>query len=330
MKPVLVTIGGLEVHSLVVFTAIGFLLFTFLLWINLRAKIKTNSIFDIILLSLILSPVLGRLLYIIEHFSRFVHDDWNFLPVRDSVEGVAFFDTAPWSFFAIWSGGNYYNFIPIALFIGTYAILRFTRQSKQFAQVLSKVWAGFLPAFIVILLGFLLQGVYYGQTGAIPLKVVYEGENEARIAIQIIEIVIVLFIMIFYLDTGSKKAFFAKYRSFLFPVIWSISEVLIWFKVEQYSKDLYIFDVVQVMWLVFLLLQIVLMVAERRTVLLRKRSENVVAEIGDRKKTLVKNGKKLNKDYKVSYSSYSQSFSTDLSMSEKVRKARNRVKRGIS
>lgn len=334
MKPILFSIQNYEIRSLVIFLILGFIIFAFLLWKNLQGIIKKNTIFDIVIFTLVLSPLTGRLVYVVENFNSYIDKGWYFLPIRDTSEGTKVFDSAPWNFLAIWDKGIYIHFIPVALFIGVYLSLMISRQKALFRKVIQKVWASLIPAYLIILVGFLLDGSYIGKTSSIPIKIAYEGENEARLAVQIIEIIILLVIAIFYLDNRPKKL--SRYsRIIVFPLIWFIGEALIWFEVEQYSKDLFIFDTVQLTWIAALFIYLIYVSSglfKNKTSV--NKSNNINKFGNDRVKyqrKFLTTGQISHppKKYNISFSNSQKKILTDMSIGEKVKMTKNKLKRGL-
>lgn len=385
MKPILFSIEGIDIHALTVLMVAGFLVFTFLLWKNLRNQAKKNTIFDIVIFTLFLSPVIGRIVYVAKHFSSYLNQGWSVLPVRDTVAGVAYFDAMPWNLLKIWDSGVYVHFIPIAVMLGVYFSLIISREKIYYKRIITKVWMSLMPAYLFFLTGYLLDGSYIGKPGSIPLKVLYEGENEARLAIQIIEIVVVIGIAIFYLDVKSNSKFTKKLQFLIFPAIWSIAQIILWFQVEQYSKDLFMFDIVQIVWAAGLMFFLVITgsykggffpdkqgsespnklqkagysymthrawigrqqnvqekqgsISELVNTEVPQENFHIAEEIKTPEKPGIRAKLKFRKiknknvhsegQYARSFSSYRKDFDTDLSFKEKVKKTRNRLKRGL-
>jgi len=323
MKPILFTIGNLEVHSLVVFIALGFIVFAFLLWKNLRTVLNKNTIFDIVLFSLVFSPIIGRLAYLLKYFPNYVNNGWNLLPVRDR---VAFFDAAPWNFFAIWDSGIYVHFVPIAVIVAVNLGLSLSKKKIALDKIMANVWKSFIPAHVILLVAFLLDGSYLGKSSSIPLKVLYEGENEARLAVQIIEIIVLLAIAIFYIDVKNKTRLLNMSQTVLFPVIWSISEVLLWFKVEQYRKDFFIFDAVQLVWIIALVIFLINLVSKKMK---DKNTDGMQEPANLRQRNKPRKNIPLKNAAWAGRYNLNKNFSTDLSLGEKLKMRKNRLRRGI-
>lgn len=319
MKPILYSTGYVNFQALTIFIVLGFMLFTVLLWRNLQREAGRYTSFDIILCSLVLSPLIGRIIYIVQNWQIYIANGWNMLPVRDSVDGVVFLDTMPWKTLVLWDGGINYNFVGVAVILSALVVIKVTRQTGKAKNILVKTWKSFIPALIVMTVGYLLDGTYQGIASGSILSIRYEGDEATRLGIQILEIIALLLLWMLYLDTGSlgKKI---KYQVYYFPVLWLLVEIILWFKTEQYSRDFVYFDIVQLIWGLALIVFLIFTTVNLRYV--------------PRKRKIVKSPARVNPqiedtDYSVSFANLRNNSQPVFSPRERLRQAKNRIIREV-
>lgn len=322
MKPILFSTDSINFQSLTIFIALGFVIFTILLWRNLHKEVNRYTAFDIVLISLILSPLIGRIIYVVQNWEIYTSNGWYILPVRDTVEGVLFLDTMPWKTFVLWDGGINYNFVGVAVILSVLLVIKLSRQTAKAKIIMVGAWKSIIPALIVITLGYLLDGTYQGVISNGLFSIHYAGDDSARLGIQILEIIALLVIWIFYLDSGAgnKKLFNMKYQIYYFPLIWLFVEILIWFKTIEYNRDFFYFDIVQIIW-GFAIIIFLLFVAINLRYVSRKRSlEKIPSRISPRTE---------DKDFNVSFSRFKNTRQPEFSPGERLRQARGRISRDI-
>lgn len=320
MNPNLFSIQGINVSSLAVFYVLGFGLFAGLLWQQLRSENK-NIAFDITILSAVLNLILGRILFVVLNWSDFVARGWTLVPVSEGIEGIRYFTTMPWALFSFWDVEKYYQFIPLAVFF--VAIIMFKK--AHLSRVLPLIWRAFIPAFILITFGFMLAGNYVGVEIDFPLLVRYQSFAGDRFPIQLLDILVISLIWIFYIDTQSKIfAQFKKYRFMLFPLAWTFYRVISSSLIEaegakQLFDFLYITDIV---WIVFALAVLVYFLSINLKLNLRNSANK------NEKRSLQVEEQQLN-DYSMSFGKRKSKPSIDFTPRERLEKTRNRFRRKL-
>ena len=328
MYPVLFTINEIAVRALPVFMVLGLIVFGINLWKETRNT--KNLAFDLFLLNIILNPIVARITHVLLDLSNYQGVGWSFLPLKDSGEGLEFFTTFPWIFLSFWEKGTNYQFLPLVLILSVFVLVLF-RKEKFFALPLIEIWKGFMMGFVIILFGYFLDGVYLSNVTDFPLLLRYKGQAVDLLPIHLVEIILLLFGLIFYLDTFSlfSKKSRDRFKVYFFPIYWACVQIGLWFFMASYSKDVYVFDIAQIIWIGVIVVFILPLLPF---------SESIINELFRRKgrggeidKPQSRNWGRVSasSDYNYSYSNYKKGHKTHLSPREKFKQTRNRLKRGV-
>lgn len=184
MRPILFSLGPINVYGFGVFLALAFVAGSFLAWRNLRkTKLKEEKIFDVIL-GVTLAAFLGaRLFWGLEHFStfQFSPDRWLVIwkyPGLSLLGGIIFGMAALW--FA-------------------------AKKEKQDLGAVSDLLAEpFLATFALGSLGGFLNASSVGKIAEWIWAVKYVGSGGSRHPIQIYEI-FGIFLILVILATGTRE-----------------------------------------------------------------------------------------------------------------------------
>lgn len=186
------TVSNLTIPSyLVILTISGFLV-GFVFWRKKeRMKIQNEKIFDLIIVYLLISIIVGRMFYVIDNIDEFKKITWSIYPYfyEPGAERL-WFRQLPWGLIKIWDGGINYSAL---LWGGTFAILIRGKQLgllKKWGNVIVKSLF-YSHAFQII--GFLAGSYYFGKITELAIGIQYPKiDDNFRLPIQIIEIVLLL------------------------------------------------------------------------------------------------------------------------------------------
>jgi len=113
------------INPLVVLTVI-FVFGLYVFWRGSRESRKNrSSVFDMFIISGILSTIVGRVVYIILEWQRFSSFIWYWIPYEKYGDQIYLFRLLPWRFFSIWDGGLviFSMFLSILLFMTFYSLV---------------------------------------------------------------------------------------------------------------------------------------------------------------------------------------------------------------
>jgi len=114
-----------NIHPLVVYSVI-FLCGLYVFWRgSAESRKNRSSVFDMFLVSGLLSGIVGRIVYIILEWETFRLFIWYWLPYEKYGEDIYFFRLLPWRFFSIWDGGLVIlgMFVSLLIFMTFYALV---------------------------------------------------------------------------------------------------------------------------------------------------------------------------------------------------------------
>lgn len=103
-----------------------FLIGLYIFWRgSLESRKNRSSVFDMFLISGLLSTIVGRVYYIIIEWSSFSSFIWYWLPYEKYGEKIYLFRLLPWRFLSIWDGGLVIlsMFVSILLFMTFYSLV---------------------------------------------------------------------------------------------------------------------------------------------------------------------------------------------------------------
>jgi phosphatidylglycerol:prolipoprotein diacylglycerol transferase len=187
MHPLLFSIGSLHIYSLSVFVVLGWLVFSFLFWRQLRSNgIDEDKIFDLTFYTTLVAIVMSRAFYVILHWELF-SDTWL-------------------KIFALWvqPGLSLYG-----AFIAALAVLvSMSRASKvRLGHVLDAVALSFPAAILTGLIGVFLDGSVAGKIVDLPWALRFVGHAGRRHPVQVYEIIIICIIIgiLYRLQLRSSK-----------------------------------------------------------------------------------------------------------------------------
>lgn len=174
MFPVLFSIGNIHVYSLSVAIVLAWFVFSFLFWRALRSQgVEEERIFDLTFYASIAAFVFARAGYVAMNLELF----------RTSLLKIAAIWVAP----GMSASG--------ALIGALLVIVSLSRQYKvRLGHVLDAFGPAFGAAYIVGLVGSLLDGSYVGTQTTIPWAVRYVGHIGTRHPVQLYEIIALLII----------------------------------------------------------------------------------------------------------------------------------------
>jgi MFS family permease len=90
-----------------------------------ESRKNRSSVFDMFILSGIMSVLMGRFVYIVSEWEKFSSFIWYWLPYEKYGENIFLFRLLPWRFFSIWDGGLVIlsMFVTLILVMTFYAIV---------------------------------------------------------------------------------------------------------------------------------------------------------------------------------------------------------------
>lgn len=318
MQPELFSIGNIGVNSIWVFTLLGFLVFTYFFYSNLKKINASQLAFDVVVFTALYSLVLGRVVYVLKTLLEGERYDWTILPVTENIEGIEWFQSMPWTTIAVWDSRLNYGLVVFALILSLLTWLYFEKYKNR-TYILISAWKSIIPALIVITFGYLLDGSYIGVSSDLPFSVVYLYDNVSRFAVQVVEVLALMIFFTLYIDTSTDKL--KKIQLVAFPVLWFTTKILIGFQTEFRTKVIWEFDTLQLVWLVggfFYISYFVL------TYILRPGADTSSSS-RDRKSAV---GTEPN--YSLSFAKYKDRNPVKYSTREKLEQTKNRLKRKAS
>ncbi len=313
MKPVLFSINGIDIPAITIFWVLGFIVFGYFLSKRFKNIKNVNLGFDIVIMTMVLSIVLGRVFFVFKNWGQY-KNDWTFLPVQESIDGISWFQSMPWTLAAFWEPKVNFGMIMIAVFLAGMFFYGLNKLKLEYTNYWSNLWMGFIPAMIIFSVGYLLDGTYYGKPSELPFSIVYKIDGSARFAIQIIEIIGLMLIWAFYLDRIRFRNFSQKLLVIAFPILFFAMKIILWFESGLYQKQFWIFDTFQIFWILAIIL--VLFDYLVNLVLFRRSSET--SQKARQSRSIIRG-----KNYNQSFSRYQrnnkfQLFKTDAVSSRKV------------
>ncbi len=160
MLPILVSIGPLKIYTFGVFLVLAFFWASFLLWKNIRlTSYKEEEIFDGLFLSLFFGLFIGRLFYVLMHFSDFGLDFLKFILIN-GFPGL--------SIVGVMTGGF------LTMFLYTNA------KKIDFSEALDYFVSPLLLAFSLGKIGAFFSGEEVGSVTNFFLKIKYPGYDGLR------------------------------------------------------------------------------------------------------------------------------------------------------
>lgn len=175
MLPVLFSIDKLAVSSFGVFLAFGFIFGVFLIWRLSRAwDLNEESILDLTLLTFLGGLLGSRIYYVLEHLQFF------------TIDLVRIFNFPKYPGFSFWGA-----------FLGGWLTLHFFARRKKldFWQLADISAIGFLGGLIFSSLGCFLGGCEVGVQSNSFLSVSMVGVAGKRFPVQIIETILLIFVL---------------------------------------------------------------------------------------------------------------------------------------
>lgn len=182
MKPILFSIGKINVYSWGVAFSVAFLV---ALWLSLRAAkrrgVNEDRIFDLVILSAVAGLLGSRVLYVILTWSYYAGSVLSML--------------------SFWEGGlSWYGGLIGALLAGV-VYCRITKFS--FWQAADTVAAPLALAYAIVRVGCFMNGCCYGEVTTLPIGVHFPGLDGARYPTQLFSSLAGL--LIFWLLTRAER-----------------------------------------------------------------------------------------------------------------------------
>ncbi len=220
MFPVLFSIGKFSVSSFGVFLSMGFIFGVFLVWRLIRAwDLDEEKILDLTLLTFIGGLIGARVYFGITHISEFASSPLNFL---------LFFKYPGFSFWGGFLGG----WLTLYYYAG--------RQKTDFWQIADIAAVGFLGGLILSDLGCFLGGCGAGSITHSFLGVPMIGLIGKRWPVQIVEAILLFFILLNIWKKATHFHFRGKIISLSLILIGLVKLMLLPFK--QVEGGEYIFS----------------------------------------------------------------------------------------
>lgn len=176
MFPILLTVGGIPVSSFGVFLALSFLVAVFLIWRLSRAwDLDEEKVLDLTLLTFFGGLIGARIYFVLNHLQFF----------SQNLLGIFLFNK--FLGFSFWGG-----------FLGGWLSLFYFARKKRldFWQIADFAAIGFLGGLVLSNLGCFLGGCNLGIQSNLFLAVNMVGQVGKRFPIQIIEALLLLFILL--------------------------------------------------------------------------------------------------------------------------------------
>ncbi|MBN1331592.1 hypothetical protein JW978_01765 [Candidatus Dojkabacteria bacterium] len=323
MYPVLFTIQSVEIKALPVFVALGLIIFGINLWKSTK-DIK-NFAFDLFFLNIVLNPIIARIAHVLLNLEQYSGNGFSLLPIKDVEGGVELFTTFPWLFFSFWQKGMNFQFLPLVAVISLLVLVKF-RKERLVDLPIAEIWKSFFMGFIVILFGFFLDGTYLSASSDFPLLLRYKGQSEDLLPVHLLEMILVLVGLIFYVEPFNlfKEKMRDRFRTFFLPIYWAGVQIGLWFILADYSKDLYIFDIAQIIWFGM----IILFIFSFLPPLGISASKKGRIPENQKKRVVLSDIASIGHDYSYSFSNYKKDLRTRMTPREKLKQVRNRIKRG--
>jgi phosphatidylglycerol:prolipoprotein diacylglycerol transferase len=177
------------VSSLGVFSVLAFLAGLFLIWRRGKEEgLDEETVLDTAFLGLLMGLVVGRAIFIMEHWPDFGSEIGRWIDLRH-FGGFSFFGAA----------------------LGAWVVLFFTSREKKwnFWSVSDLAVFGLIGAQILVRIGQFLDGSYLGIPTELPLGLPFSGAEGKRFPVQLAEIGFLLLVY-FWLKRLEKQ-----YRSFV-------------------------------------------------------------------------------------------------------------------
>jgi prolipoprotein diacylglyceryltransferase len=186
MYPILFSAGAFHIYSLSVALIVAWSVFSFFFWRALRGQgVEEEHIFNLTFYSTVMAFIFSRLVYVLLNFDLF----------RASMLKIV----------ALWvqPGFSLYG----AFLGGLLTLIYLSRQYKvRLGHVLDAFGPAFGAAFIIGAVGSLLDGSYVGTMTQVPWSVRFVGHVGARHPVQLYEILVVSFILIFLAFLAARGA----------------------------------------------------------------------------------------------------------------------------
>ena len=164
----LINIGNFlsGINPIIVLTVI----FVFGLYVFWRGSAESrknrSSVFDMFIISGLLSTIVGRIVYIVLEWQSFISFIWYWLPYEKYGDQIYLFRLLPWRFLSIWDGGLviFSMFLSILIFMTLYTlVIKRWRWKHMFFPIYFSATTMLGASFVVTgLLGNFTDWIYKG------------------------------------------------------------------------------------------------------------------------------------------------------------------------
>ncbi|KXK26608.1 MAG: Prolipoprotein diacylglyceryl transferase [candidate division WS6 bacterium OLB20] len=278
MYPILFNSGDITIHTVYLFIVLFFFSYVLLFWMVSRQTLKTNTIFDISIITLLIAIACGRILGMLSNMQEYLEPGWSLLPVSETDGAIRIAAQLPWSFIRLTDGNLSYIGIFLGLVLGMIFIYQNSNQRKTVYVLFDKLIVSYAIASVFLLLGIFLHGADIGARADAGLVITYP-DGTTRYPIQLIQIGLtaIFLVLIYVLNAlGRLKAGLAASIYFL---LFGVSEFMLRTLAAQYTPGLYgVIDYYQLVALILAAVGIILAVSQ----LLPERAPRVAATGGMR------------------------------------------------
>ncbi len=209
-------IGPVSIPYFLMFLLIAGLVFGYFLWIN-RKHLRLGrgeKIFDIVIIFIVGSIIIGRLLYVLEHLEEFSKMSWSVYPFyyEPGAERI-WFKQLPWSLVKFWDRG----IDPRGILLGNLLSLLWAQKMKNLgSRFLQKTVKFLCIANIIEIAGFGVAQLYFGKTiQSEIIGIVYSQiDNNQRFPLQGLEIlilVLLVLILLYFKNIRKKISYLGVY-----------------------------------------------------------------------------------------------------------------------
>lgn len=219
-------ISGIKIPHFIVYQILSAVLSAFVIWRSRRKTgLKKESIYDFIFINILISILIGRLIYIAEDFNRYRQVSWSVYPYYyDPGSQRVWFKQMPWIIIKFWDDNINYSALLLGSVISHFLV--FYRKGIKDRLKFCIVKAALLGQIIQVL-GFFVNVNYYGKVTDSFFSISYPGLDGTRIPLQFLELFsfVLILLLAIYLDKIRKSHLLTGIFLFLFGWLEIVIEI---------------------------------------------------------------------------------------------------------
>lgn len=333
MNPILFTVGGYSVGTMLLLSLVFTFAFVFFFWMVSRKDLKNDTIYDIAFITIGISFLCARIIAFIDSFSDYSVNGWSFFPFSEINGQTLLLEHLPWSFFAFNDGHFSYIGIIIGLIVGVIFLYLNSNRSKSILLLFDRIIISYTASSIFLFVGMILAGLDLGKpTDSSVFDFINYGDGINHFPIQVFQILFMFVLLILFIVIKRRTHRNGVVAS-LFLFLVGLFELILRSNVDGYSGTiLNTFDLYQLIALVILLFGLLLGVNVYQVNIFKT---NIDGELKDRNKLIGSEkdvrGNSINTSrFAVSYANRKGDYEADFTPREKVSKGINTIKRKLS